>query len=113
MGVLLKINQIKEDVERLATLGYSKNTIAKELNIKPCTFYYWINNYKELENAYNNGLRKRKEICRTIDVSNELYEVAKVLVDNLIETYGEDKVNKDFHLGLNYGYLMGYLNNTK
>lgn len=113
MLMSIKINRIKGEVERLATLGFSKNEIAKELNMKPCTFYSWIRKYEELENAYNKGIKKRKEACKTVNIDDELYKLAEVLTNELVETYGEKRVDREYFTGLNFGYLKSYFENIK
>lgn len=113
MNVTRKIEAIKDDVELLATKGYEKTEIGKELNIKMCTLYRWFREYPELELAYEKGVTTRKAICRDIDISSELYELSTNIVKKLIKELGEDKINKDFQLGMNYGYLMCYFNNLK
>lgn len=113
MNVATKIQNIKGEVEKLATLGFSKNEIAKELNIKPYNFYYWINNYKELEDAYNNGLKTRKEICKTVNIDEGLYELAEKIVDELIETNGDEGIDRQRRIDVNFGYLKCYIENIK
>lgn len=113
MSVPAKVNAIEKDVEMLAKQGYSKKEIADKLGMNVCTFYRWINEYEVLENAYKKGVAIRKKACTPMDVSEEIYNLSTKEVDKLVEIYGADKVNKDFHIGCTYGYIMCYLENKK
>ena len=113
MPMPIKVRRIKGEVERLAILGFSKHEVAKELNIKPCTFYSWIKKYRELEDAYNNGLRKRKEACKTVNIDEGLYELAIAITNELDKKYGEEKEDRQRYIELNFAYLKGYFDNIK
>lgn len=113
MSVPIKVNEIKADVELLATQGYSKNEIAEKLGINISTFYRWINEHEVLENAYKKGVAIRKKACTSIDVSDEIYNLSVNEVEKLIEVYGSKRLNRDFHIGMTYGYIMCYLENKK
>lgn len=108
-----RVSLISVEVEKLAILGFSKNEVAKELNINPSTFYGWLKKYSELEDAYNNGLRKRKEACKTVDIDDGLYELAEKIVDELIEKYGDEGIDRQRRIDVNFGYLKCYFDYIK